>query len=271
MQLLFAALAAAAALAGVSALHPELRLLSEGMRQTLEVARILHGGEDHDEDHAQEKAAAKCINALVPPSITSYLKCIGVDLGAAASGDEAAMEAALAALTQLTKDGEKVAGFTTFSKESCTALFQTKVFKCAPIIFASDPAAYLKANPFPTSVDKLPAGCADIKDIVSKNATESAECTAALNSPNVTLGSTALAGDCGQTPDGKNGFADGKKMFATVFNECAKTGVDPTAGLAPTDAAAIKTLMGATAAPSGSPSGFVASVVLAAAAVVVAL
>ncbi len=262
---MFTVFVLAAALAGVSALHPEMRLLSDGMRQTVEVLRIL---QVPALDAATQAAMAKCVTALVPPSITSFYTCIGVDLALMASGDENARTAAFAAMVNLQSEADGFQSSTSFSasKESCTALFKTTTFKCMPIMFASDPAAYIKANPFPTSVATLPAGCADLKTIVSQNAQVSAACTASLTDPTVKSGSDRLTATCGgQTPDGKNAFAELKKLIATIYNECAKTGADPAAGLSATDAAAVKAAMGSNAA------GLVASVVLAAAAVVVAL
>jgi hypothetical protein len=77
--------ALAAALAGVSALHPEFRELSDGMRESFEIGRLLQAAD------AQTAAVASCVNALVPPSITSFYKCIGVNLVLVASGLDAGM------------------------------------------------------------------------------------------------------------------------------------------------------------------------------------
>jgi hypothetical protein len=273
---MFTVLVLAAALAGVSALHPELRLLSDGMRQTVEVARILDAQLD-----AAKAAMAKCVTALLPPSITSFYTCIGVDLAQVATGNQTATEKAAAAIAKLQAEGASIEKYTTITKESCTALFNTKTIQCAPIMFASNPAAFIKANPFPTSVDKLPAGCADIKTLASQSAEFSADCTNGLTSPEVTGTSAQVATTCGQTADGKDVFAESKKTMATVFNECAKIGVDPSSQLSATDAAAVKA---AVSEPTNAPTtntpttskpanaaGLVASVVLAAAAVVVAI
>jgi hypothetical protein len=256
------ALALVAAVGGVSALHPELRLFSDGLRQTVEVGRVLDAQED-----ALKAGMAKCIVALVPPSITSFYKCIGVDLGLVATGDAAASASATAAFAAIQKDGAAISSFTTVSKESCAALFKTKIFQCSPIMFASDPAAYLKSNPFPTSVDGLPAGCADVKTIVTQNATYSAVCNNQLNAPEAKGGSAALEQTCGTQPDGTNSFTSAKSAFATIFTECTKVGADPTSLLSASDASAAKAVFGA--AP-GLAASVAASVVLAAAAVVVA-
>jgi hypothetical protein len=280
-----------AAVVGVSALHPSMRLLSDGMRQTLEVGRLLDAEED-----AAKAALSKCFLALLPPSITSFYKCIGVDLGLVATGDEAAMAAAQAAIAGLQKEGASLDKFTTISKDSCTALFTTKVFQCSAIMFTSDPAAYLEKNPFPTSVAALPAGCADVKTILTQNANMSAASDQQLADPAAQGASAGLKTACGAQADGKNGFSEAKAAFAQVFSECSKTGVNPTSQLSTEDASAVKAALAVpTSAPTPAPStvkptstsappstvptnarptsaaGLVASVVLAAAAVVVAL
>ncbi len=251
-----------ALVAGVSALHPEMRLLSDGMRQTVEVGRLLQATEE-----AGKAAVAKCIVALMPPSIISFYKCIGVDLALAATGDAAATAAAGTAIAKLQGEAQSLEKFKTLNKESCTAIFSTKTFQCVPIMFASDPAAYLAKNPFPTSVAALPAGCADVKTIVSQDPGMSAASNQQLAGQEVQTASNGLKTACGAQPDGKNGFSEVKAQFALIFSECSKTGVNPTSQLSTEDAAAAKAALGS---PTNA-AGLVASVVLAAVAVVVAL
>ena len=217
---------------------------------------------------------SKCIVALLPPSITSFYKCIGVDLALVATGDAAAATAAQAAMVSLQTDAASLGNFKTISKDSCTALFSTKLFQCSLIMLTSDPAAYLEKNPFPTSVAALPAGCADVKTIVSQNETMSAASNQQLADPQAQGASNALKNSCGAQADGKNGFSEGKAAFTQIFSECSKTGANPTSQLSPEDAAAVEAalVVPTTNAPRPtSAAGLVASVVLAAAAVVVAL
>jgi hypothetical protein len=239
-----------ALVAGVSALHPSMRLLSDGMRQTLEVGRLLDAQED-----TAKAAVAKCVVALTPPSITSFNKCIGVDLGLVATGDAAAMAAATAAFQDLQKEGAILNNFTTGSKESCTAIFSTKIIQCSQIMFTSDIAAYLEKNPFPTSVAALPAGCADITTIASQNATVSAASNQQLADPQDQGASNVVKTACGAQAGGRSGFSAAKAAFAQMFSECSKTGVNPTSQLSTEDAAAVKAaLVVPTSAPTPAPS-----------------
>ena len=250
-----------APVAGVSALSPEMRLFNDGMRQTVEVGRLLDAAED-----AAKAAVSKCVVALMPPSITSFMKCIGVDLALVATGDAAAAQAASRALATLEAQGAALDKFSTVSKESCTALFSSKAFQCVPIMFASDPVAYLEKNPFPTSFAALPAGCADVKTIAAQTPGMSAQSDQQLAAPAAQGASNNLKASCGAQGGGK-GFSDAKASFAQIVSECSKTGANPASQLSAEEATAAKAALGA---PTNA-AGLVASVVLAAVAVVVAL
>ena len=255
-----------AVVAGVSALHPSMRLLSEGVRQTVEVGRLLGAAEDA----IARAAVTKCVVAMMPPSITSFSNCFGIDLALVAVSDGAATAAAEAAIADIQKQVDTLASFKTISKDSCTTLFSTKLVQCTAIMFTSDPAAYLEKNPFPTSVAALPAGCADAKTLLTQNPGVSARSDRQLNNQTAQGVSNELKTDCGAQANGKSGFSEGKAAFAQIFSECSKTGVNTTSQLSTEDAKAVNAALGALGAPTNA-AGLVASVVLAAVAVVVAL
>ncbi len=95
-------------------------------------------------------AAAKCLTALMPPSVAQTFTCLGIDLSKtdAVSGqvqnfstnlkkDMAQLESIFAG-TDPFKSGGKI----NVTKGQCESLYATKTLQCYQIMLASDPLDY---------------------------------------------------------------------------------------------------------------------------------
>jgi hypothetical protein len=141
------------------------------------------------------------------------------------------------------------------TKEQCAELYGKTSVKCAQILLGSDPFDFK----FPPA--SLPAACKSLEQGFQQpgfGGESTAESTAEI---------AQLQANCTQAAaPGQKSYAEIKAATSSLYNQCVKLGVDPTAGLSTTDAAAVKAVMGA----GGGAAGLAASVVLAAAAVLMA-
>jgi len=280
MQLLFGALAAAAALLAADGLHPDRRLLDDSMRSLLDWSRLLGDqsmvirmGRELQTQEDVNAATAKCILAVMPPSIAQTFTCLGIDLSKpdAVQGQVTKFEAdvqkdmaQLASIFAGNEDPLKSGGKINVTKGQCESLYATKTLQCYQIMLASDPFDYVAKNPFPTSFDKLPAGCSDIVKMLGGDAAK------AQIEPMLTQSAPAVTTGCqeSKTDSAANGsFGDSKALFVSIFNQCSALGVNPTSKLSAQDAANAKAAMG----QGGDAAGLAASIVLAFAAMLVAL
>jgi hypothetical protein len=268
MQLLFGALAAAAALLAADGMHPDRRLLDDSMRSLVDWSRLLGDqsmvirmGRELQTEEDVNKAVAKCILAVMPPSVAQTFTCLGIDLSNTAtvqgqvSKFEADVQKDMAQLESIfagNEDPFKSGGKINVTKGQCESLYATKTLQCNQIMLASDPFDYVAKNPFPTSIDKLPAGCSDIVKMLGGDAAAKAQIEPVLtgSAPQVTTGCQQSKTDCAATGP----FSDVKALFVSIFNQCSALGVNPTSQLPAQDAANAKAAMGVTNSPSNGPT-----------------